>query len=334
MKKKAIYLLNENKADNIYGPKERAEIESMVEIVGEPQTAQSIKNNWSLLEEVEVIFSGWGMHPLDEEFLSHAPNLQAVFYGAGSIRGFMTDAAWERGIVVTSSYAANAIPVAEYCVATILLGLKQFLPYTLHLMNGGKTDWEKTSHYIHGGYGSTVGLVSLGMIGRHVLKLMKSFDVNILVYSQSMTPERAKEEGVESVSLEELFTRSHAVSVHTANLPETRGMITGKMIESMPEYATFINSSRGAVIEEESMIEVLRKRQDLTAILDVTNPEPPEDGSPLYSLPNVFLTPHIAGSMENECRRMGQFAIDECKKWLAGEPMTYRIDKKTFERMA
>jgi phosphoglycerate dehydrogenase-like enzyme len=334
MKKKAIYLLGAEKFDVIYGPGERAEIESLVDIIAEPQTKESIKENWDILQEVEVIFSGWGMATMDEEFLSHAPKLKAVFYGAGSIRGFMTEKVWERDIIVTSAYAANAIPVAEYCLATIIMGLKNVPYYGAKLMNGGPANWEKSSKYIHGVYGTTVGLVSLGMIGKHVLKLLKSFDVNILVYSQSMTKERAKEEGVESVSLEELFKRSHAVSIHTANLPETRGMITGKLIASMPQDATLINSSRGAVIEEEKMIEVLKKRPDLTAIIDVTNPEPPVAGSPLYSLPNVLLTPHIAGSMENECRRMGQYAINDCRNWLENKPMAYHIDKKTFERMA
>ena len=334
MKKKAIFLQGSDKFDVIYGPDERAEIDSLVDIIAEPQTKESIKENWSLLNEVEVIFSGWGMAALDEEFLSHAPKLEAVFYGAGSIRGFMTDAAWKRNIIVTSAYAANAVPVAEYCVASIIMGLKQVPYYGAKLMNGGPENWEKDTAYIHGVYGSTVGLVSLGMIGKHVLKLIKSYDVKVLVYSQSLTPERAAAEGVESVSLEELFKRSHAVSVHTANLPETKGMITGKMIESMPEFSTFINSSRGAVIEENNMIEVLKKRTDITAILDVTDPEAPVSGSPLYSLPNVLLTPHVAGSMENECRRMGQYAINDCRRWLAGEPMAYQIDKKTFERMA
>jgi phosphoglycerate dehydrogenase-like enzyme len=257
-----------------------------------------------------------------------------VFYAAGSIRGFLTVAAYNQGIVVTSSYAANAIPVAEYCCAAIIMALKQTLFFSRRLGREGRNGWNKLDSSIAGAYGSTVGLVSLGMVGKHVLRLLKSYDVEILVYSQSLTKEQADLEGVESVSLEELFKRSDAISIHTANLPETRRMITGKLINSMKEKSVLINTSRGEVIDEEKMIDILQKRSDLTVILDVTNPEPPVEDSPFYRLPNVFLTPHIAGSLQSECRRMGQYAINECRKWINGEPLSYQIDKKTYERMA
>ena len=334
MKKKALFLLGDEAFEKIYGPREREQIGEMVDLIGEPQTADSIGNNDTLLKEVEIIFSGWGMVPLDGEFLSRAPRLEAVFYGAGSIRYFMTDAAWDRNIIVTSSYAANAIPVAEFCAASLIMGLKQAPFFMSRLAGGSREEWTREGTTIHGAYGSTVGLVSLGMIGKHVLRLMKNFNTDILVYSQSMTPERAKEEGVESVSLEELFRRSDAISIHTADLPETRGMITGELIASMKKGAILVNTSRGAVIEEKRMIEVLERRPDLTALLDVTDPEPPVDGSPLYSLPNVFLTPHVAGSLERECRRMGQYAVDDCRRYLEGKALAYGIDRKTFERMA
>lgn len=334
MKKKAIYLLDMDKFDYIYGPQERAEIETMVDIIAKPQTKEGIFNSLSILKDVEVIFSSWGMIELNNDFLKLAPNLQAVFYSAGSIRYFMTDAAFDRNIIVTSSYAASAIPVGEYCCGAIMLGLKQALFFSRRLNREGKKAWVKNDIHVPGAYKSTVGLVSLGMVGKHVLKLLKNFDVKILVYSQSMTKKQAIDEGVESVSLKELFKRSDAISIHTANLPETQGMITGELINSMKQNSTLINTARGAVIEEKNMIEVLKRRQDITAILDVTDPEPPIKDSPLYTLSNIFLTPHIAGPLETECRRMAQYSINECRKWLNGGPMSYLIDKKTFERMA
>jgi phosphoglycerate dehydrogenase-like enzyme len=93
----------------------------------------------------------------------------------------------------------------------------------------------------------------------------------------------------------------------------------------MKEGTSFINTARGAVIAEDEMIAVLTERQDLTAILDVTYPEPPPPGSPLYSLPNVFLTPHIAGSLDGECLRMGQEMAAELGRWLRGEPLLWQI---------
>ena len=96
----------------------------------------------------------------------------------------------------------------------------------------------------------------------------------------------------------------------------------------MKPYSTFINTSRGAVIRENEMIEVLRQRPDLWAVLDVTYPEPPPPDSPLYTLPNVLLTPHIAGSMGEECRRQGRYMIEELERYLAGQPLSWAVTKE------
>jgi phosphoglycerate dehydrogenase-like enzyme len=185
-----------------------------------------------------------------------------------------------------------------------------------------------------GAYGSTVGLVSLGMIGRRTLDLLRPFDVKIVVYSTSLTEERAGALNVRRCDLDELFSVSDVVSLHTPNIPETQGMIRGKHFRRMQNNATFINTARGAVVNEPEMIEVLKERKDLTAVLDVTNPEPPVAGSPLYELPNVVLTPHIAGSMFNECRRMGQYAVDECRRYLDGRPLQWQITRVMAQRLA
>ena len=140
--------------------------------------------------------------------------------------------------------------------------------------------------------------------------------------------------GVERVSLEELFARSDIISLHTPWLPATEGLITGELLASMKLNATLINTSRGAIVREQEMIAVLRQRPDLWAVLDVVYPEPPVPSSPLYELPNVVLTPHIAGSMQDECRRMGQYVIGELKRYLAGEPLKWGLTKERAARMA
>jgi phosphoglycerate dehydrogenase-like enzyme len=134
--------------------------------------------------------------------------------------------------------------------------------------------------------------------------------------------------------LETLFAESEVVSLHTPSLPATRGLITRPLLASLKPRATFINTSRGAVVDEPGLIEVLQQRPDLMALLDVTDPEPPVSGSPLYTLPNVFLTPHIAGSLAGECARMGDLAVEECRRFLAGEPLRWSITRGQAERMA
>lgn len=326
---KGIYVLHADAYQRIYGPGERQEVEELVDIYAPQQTAADIQRDPSVLSEADIILSGWGMARMDATFLEAAPNLKAVFYGAGSIRGFATEEAWDRGILITSAYAANAIPTAEFALSQILFSLKRGWYYALAIKRDGKYPLREP---VPGAYGSTVGLVSLGMIGTHVARLLQAFDVNVIAYTSSA--EKASSLGVEQCSLEEVFRRSDVVSLHTPWLKETEGLITGEHLASMKTGATFINTARGAVVREDEMIEVLRQRSDLFAVLDVTYPEPPKAGSALYTLPNVVLTPHIAGSLSDECRRMGQYAIDELRRYLNGEPLQWSITREQAATLA
>ncbi|MBN2390100.1 MAG: hydroxyacid dehydrogenase [Anaerolineae bacterium] len=328
---KGLFLLGTKVYDQIYGEPERSVIADLVDIITPPQTAESVRENPSVLADIDVIFSGWGMAKLDKTFLAAAPNLKAVFYGAGSIKGFATDAAWERGIVITSAYAANAIPVTEYTLAAILFSLKHAWCYILGTKQAGAYPPKKT---VPGGYGSTVGLISLGMIGRMVAERLKTYDLHVIAYDPYVTAEAGAALGVEMVGLDEIFRRADIVSLHTPLLPGTAGMITGAHLAAMKPGATFINTARGAVVREQEMIAVLQQRPDLYAVLDVTYPEPPEPGSPLYTLPNVILTPHIAGSLDMECRRMGQYMVEELQRYIAGEPLKWAITRERAKMMA
>jgi phosphoglycerate dehydrogenase-like enzyme len=128
--------------------------------------------------------------------------------------------------------------------------------------------------------------------------------------------------------LEDIFRRADVVSLHTPWLPETEGMITGQHFTLMKPNAAFINTARGAVVRESEMIAVLEQRPDLLAVLDVTYPEPPVPGSPLYTLPNVVLTPHIAGALGPETRRLGEMMLDELQRYLRGEPLRWQVSPK------
>jgi phosphoglycerate dehydrogenase-like enzyme len=329
---KGLYLLHSGVLDHVYGPAERAAIEQRVNIYAPPQTLDSVKRDSSVLAEAELIFSSWGMPVMDAAFLAAAPRLRAVFYGAGSIRSFVTDAFWKRGIVITSAYEPNDVPVAEYTLAMIILSLKHTWRHIDRMKKGG-TWWDRQVP-VPGGYHSTVGLISLGKIARLTLALLQPFDLCVIVYSTSLTDAEAQKLNVERCSLNEVFRRADVVSLHTPSLPQTCGMITGQHFASMKTGATFINTARGAVVRESEMIAVLQQRPDLTAVLDVTDPEPPAADSPLFTMPNVVVTPHISGSMHGECRRLGHFMVEELDRYLAGQPLHGQITAETAARLA
>lgn len=323
---KAIYCLDSAAYELIYGEDEQKAISELVEVVGPVRSAQEIAHRPRLLEEIDLIFSGWGGPVFTKDVLEGAPKLKAVLYGAGSVKYMVTDEFWQRDILITSAYAANAVPVVEFTLAQILFGLKSGWQHVLKY----RVNKAWTRLPVASGYGSVVGLVSLGMIGKMVAERLKTFDVKIIAYD----PFVPTYPGVEMVSLEEVFRRADVVSLHTPWLKETEGLIGGELIGSMKPYATFLNTSRGAVVREDELIDVLRKREDLMAVLDVTYPEPPEVDSPFYTMPNVLLTPHIAGSMGAECRRMGQSMVAELKRFLAGEPFQFNLTRDKVAVMA
>lgn len=322
---KGLFILEPGAHEVIYGEALHSEIARRVELIAELQTRESIAANPGLLAEAEVIFSGWGAPVMDAAFLAAAPKLRAVFYGAGSIKAMTPEPFWARNILVTSAYAMNAVPVSEFTLASILLSLKRTWYYA--------TETKRLGAYPPrvepaGAYGSKVGLVSFGMIGRLVRERLRPFDLEVWVYDPFLTSEQAAELNVRLVSLDDLFRHCDVVSLHAPWLKQTEGMIRGEHFDLMKPGATFINTARGAIVDEPAMVEVLARRPDLTALLDVTWPEPPVAGSPLYSLPNVVLTPHIAGSLARECRRMGRLMVDEYDRWIKGEPLAWSISKE------
>jgi phosphoglycerate dehydrogenase-like enzyme len=328
---KALYLLDSGTFEKIYGEEERAAVAGLADVYAPLQTGNSVAKNPGVLAEAEVILSGWGTPAMDGGFLAAAPNLRVVFYGAGSIRRVATPAFWERGLRITSAYAANAVPVSEYALAAILFSLKRGWHFAFSAQR------EKAlprQGQVPGAYGRTVGLVSLGMVGRLVRERLRPFDLRVVAYDPFVTPEEAHVLGVDLMSLEDLFASSDVVSLHVPLLPETEGMILGSHLASMKRNATLINTSRGAVVREAEMVEVLGERPDLWAVLDVTHPEPPEPDSRLFDLPNVVLTPHIAGSLGNECRRMGRLVVDELRRYVAGEPLKHEITRERAALMA
>ncbi len=281
-------------------------------------------------EDCEIILSGWGAPLMDKAYLERRPNLKAVFYAAGSVRGFVTPEFWKRDILLCSAWQANARPVAEFTVAQIVLALKHTFTRSraMHLQRRRPPGFQSP-----GALGSTVGLVGLGAIGQLTAERLQGLEVSVLAADPLANPETAQRLGVELTTLDELFHKSDVVSLHAPAIPSTLHLVDERLLRAMKPLATLINTSRGSLVDESALVRVWRDREDLTALLDVTEPEPPEASSPLYDLPNVVLTPHIAGSVGNECWRMGDVMLSEVRRFLQGQPPLHRMDRDAAERM-
>ncbi|MFD0306191.1 hydroxyacid dehydrogenase [Streptomyces sp. NPDC127119] len=287
----------------------------------------------SLLADVDLLITGWGCPALDEEVLRAAPRLRAVVHTAGSVRAHVTDACWERGIEVSSAAAANALPVAEYTLAMILLAGKQILERARDFTaSRRRDDWLRTPHTI-GNYRSTVGILSASLIGRRVVELLRPHDIGVLLHDPYVSDADAAELAVERVELAELFARCDTVSVHTPLLPTTRGLVGRALIDAMPAGAMLINTSRGAVIDQEALTDAVLAGR-IRAVLDVTDPEVLPPDHPLWDCENVLITPHLAGSQGNEWRRLADLALAETARWASGTGFLHPVRRERLAFLA
>jgi phosphoglycerate dehydrogenase-like enzyme len=330
-KPSAAFLLAPQHVTEIYSPSARSHIAAQT-ILAEPVlTRETWRDHPDITARTEILLSGWGMERMDADFLKAFPALRLVLYGAGSIKGFQTAESWDRGVRICSAHSANAIPVAEFTVSQIVLSLK----HTWRMMLGVRENRDFHDRGTPpGNFHTTVGLISLGAIGRLVARRLTAFDHEVIAFDPFLPAEIASEVGVTLVSLDEIFARSDVVSCHTPWLPETEKLLREDHFRRMKPGATFINTSRGAVVDEEGLCRSLADRPDLFALLDVTWPEPPAPDSPLFNLSNVLITPHIAGSMGNECQRMGMLMVEELERYLSGAPLRHEVSRTQAAHMA
>ena len=283
------------------------------------------------LAETDILLSSWGMPKLDAAFLATAPRLRAACYAAGSVKGFVTPESYARNILVTTAMHANAVPVAEVTVALITLANKHWFQ-AVAAMRAARIHVNAPAH--PGNFRTRVGLIGFGAICRLVAEKLQCMDLLVDVYDPFATDADLAALGCRrQTDLLQLARDSRVISLHAPNIPATRHMLAEPFFQAMQDGATFINTARGALVHEPSLLAELQTGR-ITAHLDVTDPEPPVADSPLWSLPNVQLSPHLAGSSSGEIRRMGQLAIEECLRVMRGEPPRFPVSEAMLATMA
>lgn len=317
-----------------YDPDTITRLRETLDLPDEVILSSELETHRERLSKVEYLFSTWGMPALTEaEIKEYCPNLKAVFYAAGSVQGFARPFL-NCGIRVFSAWAANAVPVAEFTVAQMILAGKGYFLGSRRQLKGGREAFARLSGSMPCNYRTKIGLLGAGMIGSMVAERLKQYDFEVLVYDPFASDEKLAKLGAKRASLEEIFSECQIISNHIANLPTTQRMLHYAHFSRMKPNATFINTGRGAQIVEEDLSRALKEQPDRTALLDVTFPEPPEKDSPFWTMENVFLSPHIAGSMNNEVSRMGSYMADEYQAVAQGKDVRYEVTLKMLETMA
>ncbi len=336
MKSQAIYLCTNMYApwDVVYDEKTRQDLNSLINIHPSPFTPDDIRSNTGDFHDVRFIFTKWGMTAFsDEEIGLFFPNLEAVFYASGSVKGFAGEFL-TRGIRVFSAAAANAVPVAEYTFGQIILGAKGFFHSAGHFDEHSFSHYNKLCRSLPGLYNISIGVIGAGMIGSLVIEKLKTLHVSVLVYDPFLSDERAISLNVRKCGLHELFSSCEIITNHLADNEHTKGILGYDCFSLMSKTGVFINTGRGAQVVEDDLVRALREQPMRIALLDVTEPEPPLTGHPFYTMPNVFLSPHIAGSFGNEVSRMGRYMLEDFKRLISGEPTHYEVTAEQLEFMA
>jgi len=331
MRKAAFFYEYPASDGDVFGGGRRERIAQLVELYPHVITGANFAAHATKLADIEIIFASWGMPSLSDEQLAQLPALEAVFYAGGNVRSFAQPLV-EHHIVLVSAWAINAIATAQLALAQVLLTCRGYFRSLRRYTQTHDLQAAKAFHR-PGAAGEIVGLIGMGQVGRRLSVDLRALGFRVLASDPFLTPERAHELGVEKVALEELFRRSYVVSNHIPDLPATKQILGASLFESMRDGATFINTGCGAQVVESHLVRVLKARPDLTALLDVTDPEPPAANSPLWTLPNVVISPHVGGTIGDEVTRLSDAMIDEFMAWQAGQALRYQVTREVLETM-
>lgn len=299
-----------------------------------PEPVRHYEQLAQLAPQVEILVTSWGCAPITQEVLDRLPALKLIAHLAGSVKGFIDGSAWARGIQVTNAVAANAVPVAEYTLAAILFANKRVLQlrdfYRRHHEN--RAPWTKEAPNV-GNYRKRIGIIGASSVGRKLIELLTPFDLERLVYDPYIGADEARALGVTRVDLPTLLRTADVVTLHAPLLADTHHMLGAREFAQMRDGATFINTARGALIDQAALEQELISGR-IDAILDTTEPEVLPAGSPLYRLPNVFLTPHIAGSLGSEVQRLADYIVTEIESFVAQRPLRFAVQFDTLPHLA
>lgn len=284
----------------------------------------------AIIEGADIIINTWGSPRLEAGLLDRCPDLKLVAYAAGSVKPVLSPAVQERGIRVCSANDALAQGVAETALGLAIVSLKNIWQLSRDTRAG---EWEPNNKSIRELYGLNIGIIGAGLSGRHLIRLLKQFDVRVLVYDPYLSEEAVSELGAEKVELDELLKQSDVVSIHAPSIPETKHLMNERTLRLMKDDAILINTARGSLIDEDALVAELRLGR-LWACLDVTEPEPPALDHPFRTLPNVTLIPHIAGAVNNGLFRIGGYITRELELFAQGERLQGEVDLSALHRLA
>ncbi len=335
MKPRILFALAREFHDQIFPAHARARIEETCQLIAAPVPEEpDLAFLRAHARDAEIIVSGWGTQAVDGAVLASAPALKLVAHAAGSIKPMMSDEAWNRGVRVTGAAQAIAAGVAEFCLGLILTVSKR-VPWLAERVREGH--WSRSDDLFGKPfeiYRQRVGIIGASNVGRRLAELLRPFGCTVVIYDPYWTRERIEALGaVKAESLEEIFRECRVVSLNAPTTKETERMIRGSHFALLRDGAVFINTARAILVDQDEMLAELRRGR-FVACLDVTLPEPPPIDHALRRLPNVLITPHVAGAVGENLMRIGEFIAEEIVRYAAGGKLLGEVTRDQLGTIA
>ena len=279
----------------------------------------------------QCLVTCWGSPRVGPKVVEAARSLRLISHSAGSIRPYICDEVFERGIAVTNSASAIAVSVAETTLGLILATLRRLCQYNEHLRGGrqGRPDLGP----MHELRGRRVGVVGMGKVGRRFIALLKPFDCEILVYDPYMAEAEIRKAGGIPTQLTDLVSKCDVLSLHAPNIPKNRHMISRELLETLPQGALLVNTARGELIDEAAMVELANAGR-IRLALDVFEDDAAAVAQRLENAKDVILTPHIAGQSVEARRRQGDVTVEDIRLFFSGETPRNLVTKELLGWMA
>ncbi|MFD8151660.1 hydroxyacid dehydrogenase [Streptomyces sp. NPDC059720] len=330
---RAALAMRRDMPDKLFSHADRARMERLCNLTSIVLTDFCSAEAIRVLGDIDVLITGWGAPVVDEHVLDRAPSLRVILDVTDCAKSRVDRVCWERGLTVTTAADANARPVAEYTLASILLAGKN-VPALRHRYATERRALDPAAdHPDIGNAGRSVGIVGASRVGRRVLDLLRWHDLTVFVYDPSLDPAVATALGAHAVTLEDLLVRSSVVSVHAPEVAQTDHLLDRRRLGLLGNGSTLIHTARPALVDFAALTDELVSGR-INAFLDVTEPDVPPAGSPLYELPNVVLTPHLSGPLGNELTRLGGSVVDELQRLAQGRPLRCAVSPADLDHIA
>lgn len=272
-----------------------------------------------------------GAPTVTAQLLEHADRLRFI----GELEGdrfasrIDLEAAWGRGIRTVDVTNGSSYPVSEWALGLILVSLRNAGEHFRHII-AGNTPRDPEARARMGGRltGKRVGLIGGGHMGRRLIKLLRPFETDIWVHDPYLPRELGEALGFTQTSLDNVLAQCDVVVCLVPLTPATRGMLGAREFDLLRPGAVFVNVSRGGVVQSQALIDRL-KRGDITAGLDVFDPEPIPPDSEIIHLPNVFLSPHVGAHTGDPYRPFFQIMVDELDHFFHGHETWFDLTPRS-----